>query len=130
MNSGPRWFIPLAVAAIVAAAVLPYVSTWSDPLIADDWAHLLTAKTTTAETFWHNISFHADDIYYRPVAVGYFYLNYQLWGLEPTGHHVVKGLLFAGSSVLLFFFILRATGLRAASLIAALVFALHPANSS
>ena len=125
-----RLFVTLSVAAILAAATLPYISTWSDPFIADDWGHLVYSAGMTTESFIHNVSFHPDDIYYRPVALVWFYLNYLVFGLDATGHHIAKGLLFACCGVLLFLLVFRAAGLRAASVVAGLTFALHPVNTS
>jgi len=130
LSTASKMFTPLSLAAILAAAIVPYVSTWSDAFIADDWVHLLHSKNLTPSTFLHNCSFSPDDLYYRPVAIAYFHANYLLWGLEPTGYHAVKGVLFAATAVLLFLFILRATGLRVAALAAGLVFAVQPLNAS
>jgi len=115
---------------VFAAATLPYVSTWSDAFIADDWAHLLHSKNLTLPVFLHNCSFTTDDLYYRPVAIAYFYVNYLAWGFDPGGHHVVKTVLFAATAIMLFALVLRLTGLRAAAVVAGLVFALHPLNVS
>ena len=52
-------------------------------------------------------------------------LDCQLFGLNPSGHHLTSVLLHAASSVLLFLVLLRMTGCLAPAWVAA-VFALHP----
>src|SRR5271169_833810 len=55
-------------------------------------------------------------------------LDCQLFGLNPAGHHYTNLLLHAFNVVLLFLLLVRATGLRWASLFVAALFALHPVN--
>ena len=119
----------MPVVVISLAATLPYVSTWSDPFIADDWLHLASSASMAPSDLPSVFAFPQSDIFYRPVSVVYFWLNYQLWGLDPVGHHVVKGLLFALSAVLLYLLVLRLTNRKIPALCAGLVFALHPLNA-
>jgi Tfp pilus assembly protein PilF len=55
-------------------------------------------------------------------------LDYQLFGLNPAGHHWTSVLLHIFNFGLLFLLLARATGSRAKSLIVAALFALHPIN--
>ena len=55
-------------------------------------------------------------------------LDYQLFGLNPAGHHLVNVLLHALDVVLLFWVLKRATGYTARSFMVAALFALHPMN--
>jgi protein O-mannosyl-transferase len=55
-------------------------------------------------------------------------LDYQLFGLNPVGHHYVSLLLHACNAVLLFWLLEAATGLTWPSLMVAALFALHPVN--
>ena len=55
-------------------------------------------------------------------------LDYQLFGLDPAGHHDVNVLLHAVNAVLLFWVLLRATGYAGRSFMVAALFALHPLN--
>ena len=114
---------------VFAAAIIPYISTWSDPFIADDWAHSSYSQSASPSDIASTFAFNGGDILYRPVSVVYFWINYQLWGLNPVGHHVVKGLLFALAAVLLYVFIKRTTGRGAVAFVAAMIFALHPLNA-
>jgi len=55
-------------------------------------------------------------------------LDYQIFGLNPAGHHWTSVLLHVFNSVILFLLLARATGSTAKSLIVAALFALHPIN--
>jgi len=53
-------------------------------------------------------------------------LNYQLFGLNPVGHHLVSLLLHIASALLLFWILADMTGTTWPSAFVAAVFALHP----
>lgn len=55
-------------------------------------------------------------------------LDYQLFGLDPAGHHLVNVLLHALNVGLLFWVLKRATGYTGRSFMVAALFALHPIN--
>ncbi len=53
-------------------------------------------------------------------------LDVELFGLEPTGHHIVNVLFHVLNTLLLFFFFYRATGARWRASVVAALFAWHP----
>lgn len=55
-------------------------------------------------------------------------LDYQLFGLNPAGHHMVNVLLHALNAALLFWLLKRATGYAGRSFMVAALFAIHPMN--
>ena len=55
-------------------------------------------------------------------------LDYQMFQLDPGGHHGVNILLHTVNAVLLFWILLQATGFAGRSFMVAALFALHPIN--
>jgi hypothetical protein len=55
-------------------------------------------------------------------------LDYQLFGPNPAGHHIVNAILHALNALLLFWVLKRATGYTGRSFMVAALFAVHPLN--
>lgn len=72
------------------------------------------ALTTTYASYWH------------PLAWVSHLVDYQLYGLNPKGHHFNSLLFHAASAVLLFFVLRRMTNSLWRSALCAAFFALHP----
>lgn len=72
-------------------------------------------------------SFTESQVYYRPIAVLSYSLDYSVWGLDPFGYQLTNLLLHALVSIV-FFFVLRslAWGHRVTAWLGAVVFATHP----
>jgi tetratricopeptide (TPR) repeat protein len=80
------------------------------------WDTVKWSFTTFREGNWHPLTWlsHA--------------LDYQLFHLNPAGHHYTNLLLHTANAVLLFLLLLRATGSAWPSFLVAALFALHPVN--
>lgn len=80
------------------------------------WATVKWAFTSRDAANWHPLTWlsHA--------------LDYQLFKLNPAGHHYVNVLLHAANVLLLFLLLESATGLTWPSFMVAALFALHPIN--
>jgi hypothetical protein len=80
------------------------------------WDTLQWAFTTYHASNWHPLTWlsHA--------------LDFQLFGLDPAGPHLINLLLHVCNVVLLFWVLLRATGFAGRSAMVAALFALHPIN--
>jgi tetratricopeptide (TPR) repeat protein len=81
-----------------------------------NWATVKWSFTTFREGNWHPLTWlsHA--------------LDYQLFHLNPAGHHYTNLLLHTANAVLLFLLLLRASGSGWPSFLVAALFALHPVN--
>lgn len=55
-------------------------------------------------------------------------LDCQVFGLNPVGHHYTSLMLHVANALMLFLLLQRATGFTTASLLTAVLFALHPIN--
>lgn len=63
---------------------------------------------------------------YIPVTLFSYALEHHFWGLDPTGYHVVNVVLHAINGVLVYLFLFLLTGQRAAAIIGAILFIVHP----
>ena len=122
----------LAIFLLITSLVLVYAPVRDYPFINYDdnlyvteasqvqqglgWDSVVWAMTTMEAAFWH------------PLTSLSHILDYQLFGLNPTGHHLTN-LLFHLVNVVLFFWVLyRMTGALWPSALVAALFALHPLN--
>lgn len=125
----------LAVAAIVVICFWIYRPALEGAFVWDDrslfeqnahrwqWSNLKDLLTRQDNLFTdHNNGF------YRPLPNLLFLLDRSLWGLKPAGFHLTNLVLHTAAAVTLWHVGLRLTGSVWAALVAALVFALHPAN--
>ena len=80
------------------------------------WASLAWALTATEAGFWH------------PLTWWSHMLDYELFGLNPGGHHLMSLLLHTLNVLLLFGLLQRWTGALWRSFLVAALFALHPLN--
>jgi protein O-mannosyl-transferase len=80
------------------------------------WTTLKWAFTSTTAANWHPLTWlsHA--------------LDFQLFGLNPAGHHLDSVLIHAANAVLLFLLLQWATKRAGPSLLVAALFAVHPLN--
>jgi len=112
---------------ILLATVIAYIPAMKSGYIWDDDAYV-TENTNLRDlqglerTWFEPLSIPQ----YYPLTHTAFWIEYQLWGLNPTGYHVVNVLLHAAGALLLWFLLSR-LGVPGAFLAAA-VFALHPVN--
>jgi protein O-mannosyl-transferase len=128
----PQRLIPLLALLLVGATIAlyspvnhhPFVNYDDDGYVTDN-VHVKAglsgetiawAFTTYDEANWHPLTWlsHAFD--------------YQLFELDPAGHHDVNLLLHVLNVALLFWVLWRATGYPGRSLMVAALFALHPIN--
>lgn len=121
-KSIPKILIPLA---FVAAALLAYSTALGAGFIWDDDSYLLDNENLLSVEGLRKIWFEplASPQYY-PLVFTTFWLEQQLWGLEPFGYHLVNVLVHTLSSLLLWRLLarLRVPG----ALFAAALFLLHP----
>jgi len=78
------------------------------------WENFRWAWTSFEHSNWHPLTWLSHQ------------LDCQLFGLAPWGHHLTSILLHAGSTLLLFVLMRRATGFLWRSLVVAALFGLHP----
>lgn len=75
---------------------------------------------------WAFLKIHGDKTYWHPLTWLSHMLDCQLFGLNPSAHHLVNVFFHIINSVLVFLFIKRLTHAEWKSAIVAILFALHP----
>ncbi len=67
-----------------------------------------------------------ESVYYRPILLVSFIIDYQLWHLQPAAYHLVNVLLHALTAALLYLLMETLTSRPFLALAVGLLFALHP----
>jgi tetratricopeptide (TPR) repeat protein len=125
-SSAHRWKPFIAAVLIIGTALIVYVPGIHGGFILDDDLYLtqnkLIADADGLYSFWFTTL--ATDYY--PVSNSTLWLEWRLWGLNPTGYHVTNAILHALASFLVYLVLtqLRVPG----ALLAAVIFAVHPVN--
>ena len=119
------WSDWLVAAALVAAAYLVYLPSWHGGFLLDDDIHLLNnpvLKPGGLAGIWVPGGY----INYWPLTFTAYWLQFQLWGLQPLGYHLVNLALHALSALLVWRVLVRLQ--LPGAMFAAAIFALHPVN--
>ncbi len=119
---------------LTALALLTYANSFPGAFIQDD-LHIvrnnpliqnLDLRTIFTSDYWHG---YANSGLYRPMTILSLGVNRALLGSAPWGFHLVNVLLHTGATLLLWR-LLRRWGLsKAAALLAAVLFAVHPIHA-
>ena len=83
----------------------------------NDWKNLFTVFTQP---------FFGDTPFYRPLLIGSFIADYQLWGLHPFGYHFSNVLLHALNACMVYLLAFSLFKERTVAFIAGVLFATHP----
>ncbi len=128
----PQRLTLLAALLLIAATVALYAPVNHHPFLNyDDDAYVtdnvhVKAGLSGETVAWAFTTF--DEANWHPVTWLSHALDYQLFDLDPAGHHDVNVLLHLLNVALLFWVLWRATGCPGRSLMVAALFALHPIN--
>ena len=121
----------VALVALAAyAATLGYELVWDDTLlIQQSWRlhHWHALPSLLASHFWSEVG--EVSHYYRPLITLSFFLDMQIWGLQPLGFHLTNVLAHAAVTLAVLAVARRALGGAPAATICALAFALHPLHT-
>lgn len=123
-SSGIEWLLGLLLAI---ATILFYQQAWRAGYVWDDDIYVTGNKLLTAPDGLRRIWFSFDSpSQYFPLVYTTFRFEHALWGLNPTGYHVVNILLHAANALLVWRLLrlLRVPG----AWLAAAIFALHPVH--
>ena len=100
-------------------------------LLFDDYGYIIKNTHVHEGITWENIvwTFSKTDFgYWHPLTWISHMLAFQLFGMNPSMHHLINLFLHISSTLLLFFVLKRMTGALWQSAFVAAMFALHPLN--
>jgi tetratricopeptide (TPR) repeat protein len=122
-NSWPRW---LGGAALLLICVAVYAPALPGDFVWDDDTHLLDNPVLEEDGLYKVWFTPPERINYWPATFTSYWIEYQLWGFDPFGYHVVNVLIHALNAILLW----RVLNLLRLpySWLVALLFAVHPVN--
>ena len=126
-----RQSIVLALLLVVVTLALYYPIRHLPFINYDDDLYVTENVTVQSGFSWDTVqwaftTYHASN--WHPLTWLSHALDFQLFGLDPAGPHLINLLLHVLNVVLLFWVLLRATGFAGRSAMVAALFALHPIN--
>lgn len=129
LNTNIRWHA-VAAMAIIALTFLTYASTLRHGFLFnwDDYDYVVNNQVIH-ELSLSNIKAVFSSYYignYAPLHLISYMLDYQLWGLNPTGYHFGNVLLHALNGVLIYRLFIKLELSNIPALFGAVLFVLHP----
>ena len=115
---------------LAAATLLVYSVSFFNNFVMDDEVIIVNNPQTFSLRNIPDVLLAPDLIkpYYRPLNRATYLLDYRLAGMNPDWYHGVNVLIHLGNVILLYLVCHRLLPDGAAALVAALIFAVHPAN--
>jgi tetratricopeptide (TPR) repeat protein len=121
-----RWRFLAALGLIAVATLVAYFPILHGGFVWDDDRLVTQNDLVQAPDGLYRIWFTSEPVDYWPLTNSVFWLEWRLWGMNPTGYHLTN-LLLHFLSCLLLWAVLRELSVQGAYL-AALLFAVHPVN--
>lgn len=134
-NSDRKKVIFMVVLLLILNTLL-YIGTLSHNFLKDDFRLIVeNPRVKDLGTFLESFGgkfFAFPDFpylhYWRPMSLFSFYLDYQLWGLNPSGFHLFNIIINALNAILVFLIFYVVTEKIQYSLFPALFFSIHPSH--
>lgn len=126
-----RSTVLLGVVLVVATVGLYYPTSGHPFANCDDDVYVTGNRHVKAGLHWETAKWAAtsfDECNWHPLTWMSHALDYQLFGLDPSGHHTENVLWHVLNALLLYWVLLQATGSTGPSFAVAALFALHPIN--
>src|SRR5438876_10743804 len=111
---------------LAAAGMLVYWPALTGGFVFDDDTLLTGNPMGHAANGLYRMWFTTEPLDYWPLTTSSFWIEWRLWGLNPTGYHLTNLLLHVGSGGLVWA-ILRRLSIPGA-LLASILFVIHPVN--
>ena len=114
------------VLALVASSAISYWPSLGGGFIWDDETLITKNSIVQSSSGLYRIWFTTEPIDYWPVTNTSFWLEWRIWGANPTGYHVTNLVLHVLNSLLIYAILQRLS--IPGAFLAAWLFALHPVN--
>ena len=123
--------IVIAVGIVYGQSVRFDFVTYDDyELVYQNGDFLSHVSNVFASFTTHAFTTHrAESGYYRPVLLVSYILDYQIWGLNPSGYHLTNLLLHCCAAIIVFLILGKLLAQSLMALLGSLLFALHPAQT-
>jgi len=112
--------------ALIAAALIAYLPALRGEFIMDDYFYVTNNPIIQASDGLYQFWCTTEPVDYYPVSNTTLWIEWRLWGMNPTGYHVTNLILHIVEALLIWV-ILRKLSIPGAFL-AAVIFAVHPVN--
>ena len=126
ISSPTPYFVLAGSAIIIVSILLAYYPCLQGGFIFDDDILLTENHLIQASDGPYQFWFTTKALDYWPVTNTMLWIEWRMWGMNPTGYHVIN-LIIHITEALLIWFILRKLSIPGAFL-AAMIFAVHPVN--
>ena len=131
-----KYLLVLVLFSIILAVIIPYANSLRSPFMWDEEEIIVTnpvIKEWRLLPFIFKTNIFGGPIkaggFYRPLYMLSFMLDYHIWGLNTIGYHLSSVILHILNALLLYVLIIRMGLRKNIAWLAALLFALFPANS-
>lgn len=122
---------------LTAVNILLYVNTIHSDFLKDDFQLIVeNQRLKDFHSFWDTIGTRFFSFpyfpylhYWRPVSMFSFYLDYQIWGLNPAGYHLFNLVINVGNALLLFFIFFLLFRKIHYALVGSTAFSIHPCHT-
>ncbi len=133
LNKNYRLGYCIVIAVIILSTVVAYLPLWSNGFINfDDGEYIFDNPFVQQGLTWEStrwaFTFSSKISFWHPVTWLSLMLDYELFGLDPRGYHLVNLLLHMGNAILLFHLLNLMTKRFWPSTWVAILFAIHPVN--
>ncbi|UCH93286.1 MAG: hypothetical protein JSV88_23820, partial [Candidatus Aminicenantes bacterium] len=128
--------ILLMIVTLVALNLLLYINTINHDFLKDDFRLIVeNPRIKDFQSFLNSIGskfFAFPDFpylhYWRPMCLFSFYIDYQLWGLKPSGFHLFNILINTFNALLIFLVLYILINKIHYAFLGSLFFSIHPSH--
>lgn len=124
-ETGTRWEFGLAL-GLILVTFIAYAPALHNGFVFDDYLLITENPMIKAENGLYRFWFTTEALDYYPLTWSLWWVEWRLWGNNPSGYHVINVLLHAINALLVWQILqrLKVPG----GWLAAMVFAIHPVN--